>query len=1295
MKKNFFKFSYLFFLIFYAMQSYAQGPQLASLTPPSPNTMAFQKYGDIPVSPYTGVPDISIPIYTIKFRDITVPISISYHASGIKVTEEASQVGLGWALNAAGTVSRNIIGSDDLFGTTYFNTAIMDFSNGQGPQNLVTRSCSLPMFSKTTSPTTYFFDATPYLTATPANDFQPDQFYFNYPGHSGKFLLKRDKSAVLLKQENISITYDDAGNQSNWHIKSADGYVYDFTIFETYTENTLTHKSTWYLTKITSPLGNSVTFNYTAASNYVQPIGAYTETRDDWDNTIGANPPAAPTSLGRQFGGVPGKQYNSQILSSISFTTGHVDFKYSYTRTDLAGDPKLDSVSIYTQGASAPLKTIALTYDYFTCTNDVSFSTGISPLINDATKRLKLTQLTEKGYFNGQTIQNPPYIFTYNEMANLPSKESFARDHWGYYNGITGKATLIPTTTPINSTNPYIANLGINGPERDPNPSFEQAFTLIKIQYPTGGYTEFQYESNDFDDGLSEINDNSGFNALNNVPSLVLKTATISYDAVAKSYSGSNVFDLTNEYVLQTGGTQAATVSSDFRLSGGSGGNCDNVVGGGPGQIYYTLNDSHGNQVSYIDPYTSTSCNANQSNTPCMACSTGSPVFSYSNSYQLAPDKYTWVAHVVGGSGAAAKLQDMSITLRWYEPSTPPSGSPCVGLPGNFISVGGGIRIKRIIDHDGVNESNNKVRHYIYHYFADKSSCGLTSEYSYGRRMSKPQYAYFSIGYDLFGQSLAGGCGLTPFNTIHLMRSCDSNVPLNGSASGAVVGYDQVTELIGENGEFGKKVYQYTNDPDVVLGFNDPYSGQSLPMQPPYNSNLVNQLNGSLINETDYVSLKGQYYKIKEVNNQYSTAQLPTNTPGSENVVYGIVNKALPYARHGDLCGTPVPPAICDVNSLTFAYTSMKSDWVFLSSSDEKIYNQFGDESHFEENLTNYFYDNANHLQLTRTIATNSKGEQVTSTMHYPQDFTIPGGANDAFTQGVQNLLSKHVLSIPLEKFIQKQKADGTNIGAISYVLTSYNNTLPSPSLAYASMLSAPNTSFAASSISTSGLVKDAAYQPLISFDSYDAFGNLAQQHKVNDLNHAYLWDYNSSLLTAEVTNASANEIAYCSFEPNETGNWTITGSNPIVTSGFSGSQSLTLQPGNTISKSGLTSGKSYIVSYWSTNGALTVNGISATTGLTKKGYTYYQHVLPNTTTSVSISVASSRTIDELRLYPADAQMTTYTHTPLIGLTSTCSPNNIVQTYLYDALGRLIKIIDQDGNIIKTAEYHFQSQVGP
>ena len=66
---------------------------------PTPNSYSFAKYGEIPVPLYTGVPDISIPLASLKANDVETQVSISYHGSGIKVDDIASWVGLGWNLN--------------------------------------------------------------------------------------------------------------------------------------------------------------------------------------------------------------------------------------------------------------------------------------------------------------------------------------------------------------------------------------------------------------------------------------------------------------------------------------------------------------------------------------------------------------------------------------------------------------------------------------------------------------------------------------------------------------------------------------------------------------------------------------------------------------------------------------------------------------------------------------------------------------------------------------------------------------------------------------------------------------------------------------------------------------------------------------------------------------------------------------------------------------------------------------------------------------------------------------------
>src|SRR5689334_7088556 len=105
----------LVFLLFVMFHSKAQNGnyELRNVVPPSATVASLGKYGEIPVSPYTGIPNISIPLYEIKDGPLNVPISLSYHAGGIRVEEVAPAVGLGWALNAGGIVGRQQRGRPD------------------------------------------------------------------------------------------------------------------------------------------------------------------------------------------------------------------------------------------------------------------------------------------------------------------------------------------------------------------------------------------------------------------------------------------------------------------------------------------------------------------------------------------------------------------------------------------------------------------------------------------------------------------------------------------------------------------------------------------------------------------------------------------------------------------------------------------------------------------------------------------------------------------------------------------------------------------------------------------------------------------------------------------------------------------------------------------------------------------------------------------------------------------------------------------------------------------------------
>jgi YD repeat-containing protein len=77
---------------------------------------------------------------------------------------------------------------------------------------------------------------------------------------------------------------------------------------------------------------------------------------------------------------------------------------------------------------------------------------------------------------------------------------------------------------------------------------------------------------------------------------------------------------------------------------------------------------------------------------------------------------------------------------------------------------------------------------------------------------------------------------------------------------------------------------------------------------------------------------------------------------------------------------------------------------------------------------------------------------------------------------------------------------------------------------------------------------------------------------------------------------------------------------------------------------------------------------------------------------SDNMTLTEGSSIDEVRVYPADALMTTYTYDPLIGMTSETNPNGLTTFYEYDELTRLTLIRDQEGNVIRKICYNYAGQ---
>ncbi|WP_192350275.1 RHS repeat domain-containing protein [Algoriphagus sp. Y33] len=223
----------------------------------------------------------------------------------------------------------------------------------------------------------------------------------------------------------------------------------------------------------------------------------------------------------------------------------------------------------------------------------------------------------------------------------------------------------------------------------------------------------------------------------------------------------------------------------------------------------------------------------------------------------------------------------------------------------------------------------------------------------------------------------------------------------------------------------------------------------------------------------------------------------------------------------------------------------------------------------------------------------------------------------------------------------------------------------------------------------SSDIVKRSSSDPGKTTDymAYDSRENIQEVRQSGDRRTEFIWALGENLLLAEIQNSSLNKSCFSSFEYSDNkGGWTYSGTP--VTTFKTGTKGYNLSSGS-ISKTGITASSSspYRVGFW----AKTVSGTGSVNvgGQTESLTTAWKWV-EKTITSTSLTISGSNIIiDELRLHPADAMMTSYTYEPLVGMTSQTDPRGYTVNYFYDTANRLQTIKDEDGNILEHYEYNY------
>lgn len=427
-----------FLMVAFAAAAQSDPQESLATIPPSPGAMSMMKLAAIPVSQYTGTAQVSVPLWQLSGRGISIPVDLLYQASGIKVQDVSGPVGLGWTLNAGGLITRVVRGRPD--GLVYNCDQIDDYLSA------VSRNC----------------------------DPEADMFFYSFLGRTGRMYLTENGTPATMPYQDLSIT-PGVGAQSTdgvWKMKDERGYVYYFGETNDSREESVakdfsvqptdrSYVATWHLSKITSPEGFVVaTFVYESGPDLAIP---YYSMRKVFVPNVNSNEVSITDVVETKF---------PKYIKRIATALGEVAFTYMSTKFTVT--PRaLQRITI--ANTTGVVKSFNLVYGAF------------RDELDSVDMALRLDKIAE-----GPVAASAFYrIFEY-QTNYVVGRYSIYEDHWGYYNRHDTDARLskLPGVT-LSCVPTYSCSILY----KDPDGERVKMALLNKVIYATGGSTELFYSA--------------------------------------------------------------------------------------------------------------------------------------------------------------------------------------------------------------------------------------------------------------------------------------------------------------------------------------------------------------------------------------------------------------------------------------------------------------------------------------------------------------------------------------------------------------------------------------------------------------------------------------------------------------------------------------------------------------------------------------------------------------------------------------------------------------------------------
>ena len=447
-----------------------------NMVPGMPENSGLGAYGNIPMNTSSGLPNINFNLYTLTEDGVSVPISISYLANGIKYNDIPSCVGLKWTLDCGGSINRSINGFAD---EDYLYANMNRISDSAFDSYLNYNTSAIQSELKQIANNSWDVSLDNYYYSLPSG--RQGEMYFT-TGGNGQFLPYRDYTKLKIQVLDSNFTgfkiTDENGVQYFFQGGGDYSRVFKNGIFDKQANNSAYGLTAWKISKIITPNKRVINFQY---QNY--SYGYWSTDGQKWTYyTVNSDPtPDETCNCGTSEGNFLTTQYSNiaSVLTKVYTDDEEVDFNYTSNPNLEIWQDELSNIKVVSKVTGDTVKEIVFNYN----------SSGILELnsYSEIDPTGHLSPVTDSFSYIGTS--GFPYT-TNSELDGEYACSSLARDYFGYFNNAGNTALFSCSTLP----NLYQYPLPLAN--RSVTPVAITQGILSTITYPTGGTTTFTYEPN-------------------------------------------------------------------------------------------------------------------------------------------------------------------------------------------------------------------------------------------------------------------------------------------------------------------------------------------------------------------------------------------------------------------------------------------------------------------------------------------------------------------------------------------------------------------------------------------------------------------------------------------------------------------------------------------------------------------------------------------------------------------------------------------------------------------------------